>query len=366
MRKLLVTPLLLWAVSAVADACSCVTSLSPCHKEWNSKETIFFGKVSAVLDNEGQPITNDSRQLSNHEVHFTSVEFFRGGKAAREAVVFTGSGGGDCGYPFVVGTSYLVYAFTNNGRLMTGICSQTAPEVIVGGVLRELRALRDTGRIDDLFGTIGMASKGVGWEDLVETRPLPGIPVHADNEEGRHFTTKTDEHGAYAFAPLPLGKYQVGVGLPAGLTMPHDGNIQPFSAEIQSEATGAGCRIDIFSRPDGRISGKIIDLNGVGAAGFITLQPADPQEAAAARRRGGQPGEDTDDGNFSLTELPPGKYRLVFHPKIGRYINFQSAFYWPTATSGAAPNGIEISLGQHIENVRFEAPFYGKPLLNQH
>ncbi len=145
-----------------------------------------------------QPIGNNSYRLSDHEIHFTLVEFFRGGsKAAQEAIVFTGSGGGDCGYPFVIGTNYLVYAFTNNGRLMTSICSETAPEVMVSGALRELRALRDTGHVDDLFGTIGIAPRGGSWEDLVTTRPLANISVYASGRKrGKRFETKQTSTGS--------------------------------------------------------------------------------------------------------------------------------------------------------------------------
>ena len=58
------------------------------------------------------------------------------GPIARETVVFTGSGGGDCGYFFEPGKEYLVYATMPNGgspqivpanSLTTGICSRTAP-----------------------------------------------------------------------------------------------------------------------------------------------------------------------------------------------------------------------------------------------
>jgi hypothetical protein len=57
-------------------------------------------------------------------------------------------------------------------NLTTGICSGTKPEVMVGGLLRELRAIRDGARVDDLFGTIGIGPNGPGYDDLAETHPL--------------------------------------------------------------------------------------------------------------------------------------------------------------------------------------------------
>ena len=44
-----------------------------------------------------------------------------------EVTVFTGRGGGDCGFHFEVGESYLVFAYgSGNGSLWTNICQRTA------------------------------------------------------------------------------------------------------------------------------------------------------------------------------------------------------------------------------------------------
>jgi hypothetical protein len=37
----------------------------------------------------------------------------------------TGNGGGDCGYPFKVGQSYLVYAYEKSNKLHASLCSRT-------------------------------------------------------------------------------------------------------------------------------------------------------------------------------------------------------------------------------------------------
>src|SRR5206468_8932190 len=91
-----------------------------------------------------------------------------------------------CALPisFVVGTSYLVYASTSDRQLTTGICSGTKPEVMVGGLLKELRAARDGTRFDDLFGTIGIGPTGTGYEDLAEARPLNDVSVLVSGSTG--------------------------------------------------------------------------------------------------------------------------------------------------------------------------------------
>jgi hypothetical protein len=50
------------------------------------------------------------------------------GMLPTELVLLTGRGGGDCGYRFEVGDSYLVYAYGENvNHLGTNICQRTVP-----------------------------------------------------------------------------------------------------------------------------------------------------------------------------------------------------------------------------------------------
>jgi hypothetical protein len=333
----------------LVHACSCLLQNSPCDQGWKTGDTIFLGKVVA-MERVGEP----SVSLSSHAARFIVEERFRGADVTgKEIVIYTGEGGGDCGYPFVAGTSYLVYASggASDGRLHTSICSETKPAVRVGGVLPELRAIRDGKRPDDVFGTIGAAPEGGGWEALTESQPLAGVPVRATGTSGRSFSSRTDSRGAYAFPSLPAGTYRIEPDLQQGFERP-----QPRTAELTAD--GAACRIDSFAWPDGRIEGTVVDSNGNPVIGFVTLEPADPVEAAAARKRGGMRSEDAGaDGTFSLHRLAPGRYRLRFYPKIGRGFNFRATIYWPSNSGDA----IELTFGQHIESLRFTVPLSQLP-----
>jgi hypothetical protein len=292
----------------------------------------------------------EARVGSRYAIRFSTVEIFHGNPANDgELVVYTGLGGGDCGYPFAVGVRYLVYASIRNGRLGTGICSFTGPEVTASGVIKELRSLRDTGRADDLFGIIGEAPRGVRYEDTPNTRPLAGVSIRLKGSRGEVFSTITDAHGVYSFSTLPLGTYQIEHDLPLGLAR---NSKEPISVELSDQdGRGAGCRIDVFARPDGVIAGTVVDGSGKPLAGFVALEPVDPDEAKLSSQRGGLPGCDTLDGNFTLPNVPPGRYRLIFHPKG---TDFRHAFYWPARNDGAGSDAIEVALGQHVENIRFE------------
>ena len=340
MSRLTLSSLLLLAPQLL-HACSCAGIVSSvCDRRWNLGEAIFLGK-NIAMEKMAKP---ESSPALSYAAHFTIEESFRGvGAPGSEVVVYTGGGGGDCGYPFVPGTSYLVHASLNSGRLYTGTCTETRPSVMAEGVLRELRALRDHTLVDDLFGTIA-APKGVRFEDLTGAQPLAGVPVRAISSNGPSFYAMTDDRGVYAFPAMPAGTFRIEADLPAGFARP----APPFLAEVSSG--GMACRLDTFARPDGRIAGTVVDSVGRPLSGFVTIEPADPVEAGAAHVRGGLPGDSAGpNGQFSLPQLPPGRYHLVFYPDRGGQVNFRATFYFPSDPSDA----VDLALGQKINGLLF-------------
>ena len=108
---------LVFLLPRLGTACGCVGIASRCDRSWIPKETAFLGRVTAMEK------TGESGFQSSYAARFVVDENFSGAAAGSEATVYTGTGGGDCGYPFVPGVSYLVYAGQQNGdgRLHTGI-----------------------------------------------------------------------------------------------------------------------------------------------------------------------------------------------------------------------------------------------------
>ncbi|MEP6719627.1 MAG: hypothetical protein ABJB21_10810 [bacterium] len=324
-----------------------MSSNAPCNQTWKSGNVVFLGTVTAKFPAETPARAGTSDYLRpQFAFHFSVTESFRGPAIpGKEIVVYTGGGGGDCGYPFTVGTSYLVYAFASKDELTTGICTPTSPEVMVGAVVRQLRALQSGRRVDDLFGTIGTAAKGVGYDDLAETAPLADIRVRVIGIRSPERSTTTDREGVYSFQSLPSDTYRLEVDLPAGMSTWQRNRGDTITVQIGNEGS-SGCRTDLFARPDGRISGWVVDDTGSGLAGFVTIKPADPKEAEAASRRGGLPGYTTEDGSFTLSLLPPGRYRLLFHPKIDGNVNL--------GVPAALSDIVDLSFGQHLEDFRFK------------
>ena len=106
---------------AEARACTCLpppANLSLKQQVSGARQesrAVFLGKVVDVVE--------------KPEVYEVSVKFLVErvwkGKLARRVTILTGRGGGDCGYRFEVGGSYLVYAYGSTGRLGTNICQRT-------------------------------------------------------------------------------------------------------------------------------------------------------------------------------------------------------------------------------------------------
>lgn len=331
---------------ALASACSCVSSSAPCNQTWKSGEVIFRGTVVSRF-HAGTPSPAGVYPVSSQlGFRFSVSESYRGpAVAGQEIVVNTGNGGGDCGYPFAVGISYLVYAFTDKDGLSTNICTPTSPAVMVAAVIPQLRALQNGQRVDDLFGTIGSAPKGVGYEDLIQTTPLADVTVRVIGKRTPERSTTTDKDGVYTFPTLPSDTYRVEIDLPAGMSTWQRNRGDKVSIQIGAEGV-FGCRTDLFARPDGQISGWVVDDTGNGLAGFVSITPADVKEAEAANRRGGLPGYTTEDGSFKLSLLPPGRYRLRFQPKIDAQINLGAPPAWSDI--------VDLGFGQHIEDFRFQ------------
>ncbi|HKE55835.1 MAG TPA: carboxypeptidase regulatory-like domain-containing protein [Pyrinomonadaceae bacterium] len=302
--------------------------------------------MGAVTNKVKEPVAIDgTRTFYQYAVYFAVKESFKGvPQPADRMLVYTGLGGGDCGYQFVVGETYLVYA-SGKEQITTGTCTPTSPAVRVSGLLPQLRALRDKQPVADLFGTI-VGPKGLSFADLLNPVPLSDIQVRVFGENQTTFQTRTDQQGGYAFPSLPPGSYQVEVGLPTGFGPFEINGVGSWGRNLTAPlivAIGSfgvpQCRVDVFASPDGRVSGTVVNGKKEGMAGFVMIKPADPE----AKEFG--PGCETGgDGSFQLGQLFPGSYQLVFHPKVNNQVRFDIASYSPV---------IQIGFGQHIDNFLF-------------
>ncbi len=89
------------------------------------REVIFIGKcIAGEFEDEGNlnsPETYKYKTIWTFEVQ----KIFKGNYKSKTIKIETGMGGGDCGVPFRLGASYLVYGGIFKGNIGTGICSRT-------------------------------------------------------------------------------------------------------------------------------------------------------------------------------------------------------------------------------------------------
>jgi hypothetical protein len=122
-------------------ACECVGPVTTCLAAERAT-AVFVGQV-AEITKRGVAVADAPPAGANwRRVSFKVSESLRG-DVPETVVVFTGSGGGDCGYDFSAGKSYLVYASkAPTGQLTTGICARTREATrAVQNEIKELRAL---------------------------------------------------------------------------------------------------------------------------------------------------------------------------------------------------------------------------------
>jgi hypothetical protein len=101
-----------------ASACSCIQLGGP-------REA--YGRAALVF--EGRLIDKAGDEEQGNLPHNFAVTRVWKGPVAPLITVYTGSGGGDCGYGFDIGETYLVYAsyWEYEATFMTSICDRTRP-----------------------------------------------------------------------------------------------------------------------------------------------------------------------------------------------------------------------------------------------
>src|SRR3989304_3549256 len=96
------------------QACSCVES-GPPGEASGKVGTVFVGQVVSSTRFADPPSLEPVFTQTGFRIRLKVTEAFRG-DVGTEMVVRTSEGGGSCGYPFVMGRTYLVYAYRDDRR----------------------------------------------------------------------------------------------------------------------------------------------------------------------------------------------------------------------------------------------------------
>lgn len=218
---------ILLAASSFSLACTCAPPPPDARTpreaaEWKIKnaEVIFEGRVDKITIVGWPPKPEPGRKMSlqpSVAVTFADVRLYHG--QARQFTVETGWGNGDCGYNFIQGHSYLVYAQSiRDGLLSTGICSGTSELKYAGPALRLLRNepptlsdledRKESGNSQTIDGTHQICGK-ISFPKGV--RPLPlRVYIWPDAEGGeREIREVSTANGSFCEEGVVEGKYFV-------------------------------------------------------------------------------------------------------------------------------------------------------------
>jgi hypothetical protein len=298
---------LLAAASArAAFACSCMSSGPPCQAYFQS-DAVFVGTVEAMTIRQ-TPLDGLPDRLVDRRVVHVAIERAARGVTGAAVDLWTGMGGGDCGFDFKVGERYVIYASRHpDGSLSTGICSRTrlltAPEAAED--LAYLSAVPASGSGAHLSGSIKHRETDYASATgkAVEYGGVPDVQVIARGRAGV-FSGMTDQLGRYDIGGLPVGSYELEVLPPAGYsTLALGGRF-----EIKDVRA---CQIADFAlHSAGRVSGTIVDAAGQPAAGLhVEIAPDNRLDQPVRNWIAAQGSPTTDSlGHFELTDIPPGRF----------------------------------------------------------
>jgi hypothetical protein len=319
-----------------AEACSCIPSGPPCQNYFRV-DAVFIGTVRAIDEIEG----DSEPRYHRRSVHLTIDRALRGISGSTTDAI-TGMGGGDCGYSFVVGRQYLVYAYrrADGMRLEATICSRTRPIEDAGEDLTFIGELADPSRDARVFGTITHAERDLATGEVRRHPPVPFIPVLLQGPSGTR-ETQTDKNGRYEITAPGPGTYNIRVSAPPEF------NTAYLESNVELRDTRACAAVDFWLRYDGRVTGVAVNAAGEPAAGVSV------ELRAAASQRPIELGEvmttKTDAGGyFAFGPVPPGQYVIgvTLRRMIESEVMYPRTFYRRKGDSSDA-TVVNVGPGEH-------------------
>jgi hypothetical protein len=315
----------------------------PCQNYFTS-DAVFVGTVQSVTIRQERMVDRPF----DHKFVRIAIDGPSRGVTGTSVDLWTGVGGGDCGFDFKEGQRYVVYAHRRpDGTLNAGICSRTALYSKAAEDIAYLNSGPPPSPAARVFGTVKVGERNDPDGPWVQ-RPVSDVQINVRGSAGV-YSASTDADGRYTIGGIRPGSYEVDV-LPPSI----------YSSRYQSKfeiKDTRECRVeDFYLRYDARITGTIVDRSGRPAPSVrveLALVGRSPYFASAY-----PPRPKTDDhGRFELSDVQPGRYVLAVGLTYGMDDQVASPTNWYAGTSDAAKaQEIEIVPGARVQLEPWSVP----------
>jgi hypothetical protein len=357
LRLLLILAALLCFVDD-AVACLCAgprqtDGFHPCLTYWNA-DAVFTGQVIGVsfarMDENGKPA-----RFSEKIFHFSVDKAFRGVDGPTVDII-TNPNGASCGYDFIEGQKYFVYAGRNReGKLTQHLCDPTVP---LDKATRDLtyaeQVMRGEVKGAWIVGAVVKHERG-SYVDYGTKSPLAGIEVMLEEAypaAGRFVAqTMTNSDGVYEFRGLGVGSYHVRAAYPVGPREWTDNKGKPKDHTV-SIVEGVRCESESFSLTNsGTVSGKLVTPeNSPLPPQYLVLIPLDETGKEISTSLSASVNSAPETGTYYFRDVIPGRYLLAVNArnKPGKNDPVYPLMYYPGVMSREQATVIRVSNSREL------------------
>jgi Carboxypeptidase regulatory-like domain len=332
-----------------------------------------LGKVTAIKHAQATP-GNPGPALSMNmggtveNVEFTIEEPYLG-VAGRTVEVTTNSSEASCGYGFVEGERYVVYAYKNQtGELLVSLCSRTRPAKYAEEDISYFRALSTFPTTATVEGSVWRYTHDPNFkpkfrrsimdhyrppeQEYMAMEPVPGMRIVATAKDGTAQTTTVDPKGEWKITGLAPGPYVIEVGATDSTF------VYPFRSKIDIAARGCA-RVDIRVESNGRVSGEFKHPKPDSDWALLKIF-ALPVDKPDLRHPTIEDDINMEESVFQLGPLPPGRYvvgvylvKQIAVGTDGHTFRDMAPTYFPGVTDLHAAIPVEVPEGKSVRGLNF-------------
>jgi len=381
--------ILSFGVFQQVSACSCVPS-APC-QYFDRADVVFVGKVVGSKfqrteeeydynENANTSVQTQPKKITYDigEIYFEVDEAFRGTEKGAKVTIFSSTGGGDCGYWFKRGETYVVFASKegspsdsgvssltyggsvqklkpNAERLWTTICAGTREIKAADEALNYLRNLPKAGAGGMILGRIDESIKDYSNENLTG-KPMVDAKIKIQQIDGeKKVYYGTSNQNGYFEVKVPIGRYLVLPELSDFLTFSTSYEDEDENKILEIKDQKCGTKI-FWVTNNSEIKGKVVDANGkIFTDGSIDLIPFGKNR--------GDDGFDykfaiiEDDGTFSFKGVPLGKYQISLNYTDNPDDDSPyPTYFYPNTNNRSQAKVFEIGYGTKFNEIVFQMP----------